>query len=139
MSFFPSEFDKAHYELWKASCRLPEVNWHSLNSFNEPDKVVAILKPCELFPPAYALGQFADDGTFRQYSGSFPSMNYGRLMWVMHDSNHWYRVNLRLFVWKKLVVGELNVVLDSTRPVIGNIDHPCVGIVPPESTRVIVK
>lgn len=60
-------------------------------------------------------------------------------MWVMHDSKHWYRVNLRLFVWKDLVVGDLNVLLDPTRPINDSIVDPCVSVVPPEYTQVIVK
>ena len=130
-------------ELCKTLYRLPHRTCLTLYSFDDPEKVVAILKPSvSMYSPeaeAYELGQLADDGTFRQYSGSFPSLNCGRLMWVMHDSNHWYRVNLRLFVWNELIVGDLNVMLDPTRTVSSNVLDPCVSIIPPEYTQVIVK
>ena len=136
-------FDKANLELFGALARLDGASkLFKLCKLGEPETVVATLNQMPFthwYTSPMELGQLAEDGTFRKYSGSFGSWYCGRLLWVMHDSNHWYRVNLRLFVWNELIVGELNVLQDPSRTVISNTPDPYVSKVPPEYTLVIVK
>lgn len=128
--------------LVEAISSLPVQNWYTLYNINDPKQIIARFKPswCPyLVEEALALGQLSADGTFYQYAGSFPAAKRESLDYFMRDSDHWYRVSLRLFLNKGAVVGTLSVVQDPSRSVNSTISEPCISVVPPEYTQVIVK